>query len=210
MKTKSKKIGRRNFIKGLGSVAVGSLIIPKVLRGNEELKIAKRHIILPPGAINKDNLNRYCTACHLCVTRCPEKILKPARLEYGLKGIQQPIIEYKVGFCRFDCIECGRVCPTGAIRGFDTLKEKRHTQIGIAKYNKEFCQINELGITCRKCLEMCPVNAVRMVEGDAADTLIPSVDVSKCIGCGACEYYCPTSFDRKAIWVDGLEKHKKI
>jgi ferredoxin len=224
------QLERRKIIIGLGSLAVGSMIIPKVLVGNETLSIEnktkniKRNPILPPGAVSLDYLNRHCTSCHLCVSRCPEKILQPAKLEYGLKGIMQPTIKYNNGFCEYDCIECQKVCPTRAIKPIEdseehnrrdqnelnAIKNKQDLQIGIAKYDKKLCQINDLGVNCGKCMEVCSKGAINMVEGGKNGALIPLVDDKKCIGCGACEYYCPTLNDKKAIWIDGIEVHKRL
>lgn len=243
-KSEKPQLEKRKFIIGLGSVVAGSLLIPKALSEIKTKKetisqndnvilpdIQHRHPIMPPGAINMDNLNRHCSACHLCISRCPEKILKPAKLEYGLKGIMQPTINYNDGFCEYDCIECLRVCPTGAIRPMKEdnhnkqnhneiyhIKEKQRIQIGIARYRNDYCQVNSMKINCGKCAFDCPTGAISMVNNtknkEQSNTknnlLVPLIDESKCIGCGACEYYCPTSLEKKAIWVDGLKEHKKI
>ena len=43
---------------------------------------------------------------------------------------------------------------------------------------------------CTACLNVCPVNAIRMVE-DSEGFLYPEIDKSKCIDCGACSRICP-------------------
>jgi ferredoxin len=219
-------VKRRKLIIGLSSFAVSSLFISKKLLGTELIQPdnnTKRQPISPPGTISADNLHKYCTACHLCVSRCPQKIIKPAGLEYGLKGIMQPRLDYNDGYCRFNCIECAKVCPNGAIRRYeevvhnhrnhneiDVIKVKQHIQIGIAKFNSSLCQVNSLGINCGKCALDCPTKAITMIKNIKNNLLIPSIDINKCIGCGICEYYCPTSIEKKAIWVDGLKIHKRI
>ena len=41
----------------------------------------------PPGSISHKNLLQHCTSCHLCISKCPSHVLKPAGLEYGIGGI---------------------------------------------------------------------------------------------------------------------------
>jgi polyferredoxin len=204
---------RRQLLFGVSALLFAGTL-PKLLKaGNIEASLEpslqNRHPILPPGAMNIYHFNQVCASCHLCINRCPQRILKPAKMEYGLKGIMQPTLNYANGFCEYDCKVCSQVCPNRAIIMFRTLIDKQRTQIGIATYNSTKCQVNTMGLNCIICANNCPVKAISMVPGKK-DLLIPSIDKSKCIGCGACEYYCPTESKNKAIWVEGLKVHKKI
>ena len=51
---------------------------------------------------------------------------------------------------------------------------------------------------------MCSVGAIMMVESDGGR--IPAVNEELCIGCGACEQYCPVR-PISAITVNGREVH---
>jgi NAD-dependent dihydropyrimidine dehydrogenase PreA subunit len=42
-------------------------------------------------------------------------------------------------------------------------------------------------IGCKKCLSVCPQNAITIVDGKAV------IDKQKCIGCGRCLRVCPAS-----------------
>lgn len=43
---------------------------------------------------------------------------------------------------------------------------------------------------CRNCENICPVNAIKMIENQEG-FLIPIIDKEKCINCGACDKKCP-------------------
>lgn len=157
--------------------------------------------IAPPGAISFDHLREKCISCHLCVSKCPSHVIKPAFLEYGLGGIMQPKLFFDRGFCNYDCTFCGDVCPTGAILPL-TKEEKNHTQMGKVKFIMENCIVYYDETSCGACSEHCPTQAVRMVPYKGVLT-IPETDTSICVGCGGCEYVCP-AIPFKAIYVEGL------
>ena len=71
--------------------------------------------VAPPGAGSIGHLLHHCTACHLCVAKCPQHVLKPAFLEYGVKGMFAPVMDFTNTFCNYDCTVCSEVCPNGAI-----------------------------------------------------------------------------------------------
>jgi formate hydrogenlyase subunit 6/NADH:ubiquinone oxidoreductase subunit I len=195
---------RRSFLVVLSGLLTP--LLPISLKSKESEQILS---VLPPGAKSRKNFNLSCTSCHLCISRCPSKILTPSKNELGVKNIGQPFLDYEKGYCGYDCIECIQVCPTGALRITGTLIDKQQTQIGIAVYRSNLCHINSKKISCQMCSQNCPTGAITMKK-NANNLLIPSINISKCIGCGACQYYCPTSADNKAIYVNGLETHKKI
>ena len=161
--------------------------------------------VSPPGSRSVEHFTSTCTACHLCVSACPTRVLAPALLQYGVFGILQPTLEYRSGFCNYDCVICGEVCPTGAILPLP-LEEKKLVQLGIAKFVKENCIVETEGTDCGACSEHCPTKAVNMVPYKGK-LVIPEMKPDYCIGCGACEHACPTK-PYKAIYVDGNPVHK--
>jgi ferredoxin len=210
---------RRQFLQTsamFGMVATASVILPKsTLRASDDrikpLTSPDKHTpVTPPGARSQHHLLSHCTSCHLCIDRCPNKCLVPAKFEYGIGGVMQPTMDYENGFCVYDCKICSEVCPNNAIGSFETLAEKQHTQIGIAKYKPDICQVNTMNVSCGKCAEECPTGAIHLVQNGSSESMIPVVDEHKCIGCGMCEYVCPTPILRKAIRVDGCKEHKRI
>lgn len=172
-----------------------------------EQKVYKRqHALSPPGSLSHKHLSQHCTSCHLCINRCPSKILKPSLLEYGLEGVMQPVISYEDNYCEFGCTTCADVCPNGAIKPI-TVEQKQRTQIGHAVFVAENCIVNTQQIKCGACSRKCPVNAITMIEGTSNGLKTPSIDINKCIGCGACEYICPTQ-PYRGIYVEGNAIHQ--
>ncbi|MDR2131630.1 MAG: 4Fe-4S dicluster domain-containing protein [Odoribacteraceae bacterium] len=160
----------------------------------------KKEPIAPPGALSRDHLLHHCTSCHLCVSKCPSRVLKPAFLEYGLAGMMQPVVYYEKGFCNYNCTICGEVCPNGAIHTLSAA-EKQMTQIGHVVLVEELCVVMTDGTSCGACSEHCPTQAVTMIPHEGGLTR-PKVDASICVGCGGCEYICPVR-PLRAIYVEG-------
>ena len=159
----------------------------------------------PPGSHSIRRFSRRCISCHLCVSRCPTGVLQPSLFEYGISGLMQPTMDYKLGFCEYECNECSRVCPTGAIMPV-LLAEKKSIQIGRMKFVRDRCIVETNGTACGACAEVCPTHSVYMVPYN--DTLdIPETDDASCIGCGNCEFSCPARPDR-AIYVIGESLHR--
>ncbi len=163
--------------------------------------------IAPPGALSFDHLREKCISCHLCVSKCPSHVIKPAFLEYGLGGVMQPKLYFDNGFCNYNCTVCGDVCPTGALIPL-TVEEKNHTQMGKVNFIIENCIVYYDETSCGACSEHCPTQAVHMVP--YKDNLtIPETDPSICVGCGGCEYVCP-AIPYKAIYIEGLAQQNTI
>ncbi len=213
-------LGKRGFIAGM--VAAGAWLMGfrskpdgDTLVAHKEIiatkpstvKIIREHPVTPPGSLSTDHFNSYCTACTLCVSACPTNVLQPSFLEYGLIGMMQPRMDYWSGFCNYDCKICTEVCPTGAIQLVEEIKEKQTIQMGIAQFVKENCIVHTEKTECGACSENCPTKAVDMVPYEDTGLVIPEVTDDICIGCGACEFACPT-VPYKAIYVEGNPEHK--
>ena len=162
--------------------------------------------ILPPGAGSAENLHAKCTACNLCVSKCPTHVLQPAVWEYGLQGIMQPTLKFNKGYCLYDCHLCGEVCPTGAINLLGR-EEKKMTRLGHAIFRKDKCVITTDGRECGNCAEHCPAEAIKMVRSAVDRKLYPQIEKALCIGCGKCEYLCPAK-PEKAMVVKGFNQHR--
>ncbi|HOW26746.1 MAG TPA: 4Fe-4S dicluster domain-containing protein [Bacteroidales bacterium] len=161
--------------------------------------------VSPPGSISHHHFVNACTGCFLCVSACPTQVLQPRLAAYGWQGLFQPVMDYKVSFCNYDCVVCTKVCPAAALLPL-TIDEKKQVQMGKARFIKRECVVFTKNTACGACSEHCPTKAVQMVPYQQGLT-IPEVNPDICIGCGACEYACPT--DPKAIVVDANTVHLK-
>jgi ferredoxin len=159
----------------------------------------------PPGSRGLERYLGACTACGLCVSACPSKVLQPALGELGLRGLFVPRLDYAVSYCQYECSACLELCPSGALERLG-LERKKLTKIGDASLVKDRCIVFTDKTKCGACAERCPTGAVRMVE---APTGIPEplFTSSICIGCGACHFACPARPER-AISVSGLALHR--
>lgn len=163
--------------------------------------------ITPPGSYSLANMAKHCTGCQLCVSECPNGVLRPST---DITRLMQPESSYERGFCRPECTRCSEVCPTGAIKLIDKA-QKSSIQIGHAVWIKKNCVPITDGVACGNCARHCPTGAISMIPYQTKDgeVQIPSVDEARCIGCGACENLCPAS-PFSAIYVEGHEVHKTI
>ncbi|PKP06177.1 MAG: hydroxyacid dehydrogenase [Bacteroidetes bacterium HGW-Bacteroidetes-5] len=146
--------------------------------------------IAPPGAVSIDHLKRNCTACYACVSACPNNIIQPASMEYGLDGVLLPVLSFKHHFCGYECNMCTTVCPNDALKPM-SIEDKQLSQIGEAQFFLEKCIVHTDGTDCGACDEHCPTKAITMVPYGEGSLYIPSLNVDICIGCGGCEYICP-------------------
>ena len=164
--------------------------------------------LTPPGSLSFQNLATRCTGCQLCVSECPNQVLRPSS---DLLHLMLPEMSYEHGYCRPECTRCSQVCPAGAIKEIDKI-EKTSVQIGHAVWIKKNCVVLTDEVECGNCARHCPSGAIEMVqldENDEESPLIPAINEAACIGCGACEYVCP-SRPFSAIYVEGHEVHRKI
>lgn len=197
---------RRVFI--FGSIAaVGSVLL--ALNSNVRNFVnnysAKNSLpITPPGSLSVSRFTQTCSACHLCVSRCPTKVITPTFTAYGITGLMQPKMDYEKSFCDYECNICGKICPTGAIMPL-ALAEKKLTQLGVADLLKDKCIVYTKNENCGACLEVCPTHTLYSLNKN--NILYPETDTQYCIGCGACERACPTN--PKSIIVKPNLIHKK-
>lgn len=206
---------RREFIIA-GAAFAGSSLLAKAQKTTdgglaviEDKKVSKRKVkLVPPGAQSLKNFTQHCTACQLCVSKCPNEVLRPSM---SIEGFMQPEMDFERGYCRPECTDCSSVCPTGAIKPI-SWEEKCATQIGHAVWIPQNCVVNTDGVECGNCARHCLVGAITMVPSDPSNPespKIPAVDETRCIGCGACENLCPAR-PFSAIYVESHDVHRLV
>lgn len=203
---------RRSFLSATAVLAATSVVkaqekkVDGGLAVIEDKKIPVRAtLIVPPGAWSARHFAQHCTACQLCVSACPNNVLRPSTEPARL---MQPEMSYERGYCRPECTRCSDVCPAGAIRPI-TIEEKSSARIGHAVWIRKNCIPLTDGVECGNCARHCPSGAILMVPSDSEDpnsVRIPVVNAERCIGCGACENLCPAR-PFSAIYVEGHTMH---
>ena len=174
---------RRRFFTVTALVAVNSVLKAQKKKGDgglatiEDKKIPERSTpIVPPGSLGIRHLTQHCTACQLCVSVCPNQVLRPSA---DLMKLMQPEMAYERGYCRPECTKCSEVCPAGAIRPI-TKADKSSIQIGHAVWAKKNCIPLTDGMECGNCARHCPSGAITMVLSDAEDDKSPKIPGCQC------------------------------
>ncbi len=169
--------------------------------------------IRPPGALHEPYFLDRCIKCGECMKACPTGVLRPAFDEAGLNGMWTPVMDMERGYCEYNCVMCGQVCPTGAIERL-TIAEKTGAEtgepvkVGNAFIDRSRCLPWSFGRNCMVCEEVCPVSpkaifreTVTMeIDGKKVELHRPRIDPERCIGCGLCQHECPVN-DLAAIRV---------
>lgn len=188
---------------GVGTALVTCLGLKGNTREGGAGGVMDPSLVRPPGSLTEYRFLRTCVGCGECMKACPTNTLQPAGLAAGFSAVFTPVMVPRRGPCDTTCNTCGRVCPTGAIRGLD-LDEKRHAKVGTAQVLKHRCIAWESGKSCLVCDEVCPYGAVSLERVPDIPVAVPVVDERKCNGCGFCEHFCPV-YPTAAIVVDPMD-----
>ncbi|MBO4978012.1 MAG: 4Fe-4S binding protein [Muribaculaceae bacterium] len=188
--------GRRSFLVGtaIAGAALAVSAADKTTDGGLSPLLAKQprrglRRPVPPGAPSLAWLTARCTACQLCVSACPQGIIKP---DTSAASFMQPRLIFTGGYCLPGCTRCSEVCPTGALKPL-TADVKAMTSIGTAIVDADACLMAQ-GVDCGNCARRCPAGAITIITGPDGRRR-PVVDESRCIGCGSCEYHCPVGLN---------------
>ena len=159
----SPDLSRRGFI---AAGFTGLLAMPafKLLNAGTD----SEGIIRPPGALPEKEFTKRCIKCGQCMRLCPTNVIQPAGLEAGLTNLWTPTMNNRIGTsgCQLDCVACGFVCPTAAIRpltlaeklGKGKFADKGPEKIGTAFFDRAKCLPWAFNIPCIVCEENCPVS----------------------------------------------------
>ena len=125
-------------------------------------------LIRPPGALAEADFLARCIKCGQCMRVCPTNVIHPALLEAGLEGLWTPRLDFRIGTsgCQHNCIACGQLCPTAAIRplslderlGRNDFSGRGALRIGTAFVDRGRCLPWAMDTPCIVCQENCPVS----------------------------------------------------
>lgn len=145
-------------------------------------------LLRPPGARTESAFLAACVRCGQCVEVCPFDTLKLADLGQGLSS-GTPWVDSRQIPCYLckgeDELLCIAVCPTQAL---EPVAEHKEIRMGLAVIDTELCFAHH-GVICRSCFQACPFPFEAIVFDE---TLRPVVVEDVCIGCGLCDFACPT------------------
>ncbi len=177
---------RRHALAGIGAVTgVGLGLLFRTTRS----KGWETCLLRPPGALAEPDFLAACIRCGQCVEACPFGTL---HLAVGLAAEianGTPYVDPRTVPCYlcqgYDTLRCIASCPTTAL---ETVPDPRDVRMGTATIDESTC-LPYKGVACRVCWHACPFpnEAIRF------DPLLrPVVDKDHCVGCGLCDYACPT------------------
>lgn len=125
-------------------------------------------VVRPPGALAEDDFLKRCIKCGQCMRACPTNVIHPAGMQAGWEGLWTPVLDFRVGTsgCQYNCIACGHVCPTAAIRpitldekhGKNDFAEAGPVSLGTAFVDRGRCLPWAMDRPCIVCQENCPVS----------------------------------------------------
>ena len=141
-------------------------------------QLPERNVPLKPaGSVSLKHFSARCTACQLCVTECPQHVLRPSQ---SLSTLMQPEMGFEKGYCPVDCNRCSSVCPTGAIKPIETA-QKSAISIGHAVTVAGNCLLSQ-GVECNACSRHCPAAAISIQSDAATGHSRIAVNETRCIG----------------------------
>lgn len=158
---------------------------------------AEKTLLRPPGALPETLFLETCLRCGNCVDSCPADAIQPLQSDQSTL-VRTPHIDPNFQPCVVcDTLECMQVCPSGALQKLSV----HEVQIGLAEVNYDVC-LRSNGVDCRDCIDYCPIGeqAIRLNVDEQVEVLS-----SGCIGCGVCQYQCPTT--PKSITVQFIQEY---
>jgi polyferredoxin/formate hydrogenlyase subunit 6/NADH:ubiquinone oxidoreductase subunit I len=163
-------LSRREWITALVS---GMVAIPLIRLDGSLADNWNPGVIRPPGSLDETRFLARCTKCGQCMRICPTNIIQPAGLSAGLEGIWTPVLNFRIGTsgCQPNCVACGNLCPTAAIRpitlderlGRDPFGSQGPIRLGTAFVNRGRCLPWAMNRPCIVCQENCPVSPKAIV-----------------------------------------------
>jgi polyferredoxin len=188
--------------RGLVAAGAGLLLVSMWEVGGLAGSNRNANLIRPPGALDEDRFLARCIRCGQCMRICPGNIIQPAVLEAGIQGLWSPAVNYRIGVsgCQPNCVACGQVCPTAAIRPL-SLEEKLGTgefadqgpiRMGTAFVDRSRCLPWTMDRPCLVCHELCPVSPKAIFTRTVFETIRGGQELPARVLSKGVDLYAPT------------------
>jgi len=139
----------------------------------------------PPGAIAESRFNETCQRCSACVDVCPADAIFSLSDNAG-SSAGTPVIDPDHAACVVcEGLQCTHVCPSGALL---PVMKPSEIRMGIAEVYSSAC-VRSQNEACTLCVDRCPLGAAAIRFNDDG----PPEVLDGCVGCGVCQFYCPTT-----------------
>ncbi len=174
----SPDLTRREFMVSTlsGAVAISTLRVSGSTGPNWNPQL-----IRPPGSLPESEFLTRCIKCGQCMRICPTNVIHPAGFDLGLEGLWTPVLNFRIGTsgCQHNCIACGNLCPTAAIRpisldermGKSQFSDKGPISIGTAFIDRGRCLPWAMDTPCIVCQENCPVSPKAIITREFFSTI---------------------------------------
>lgn len=182
---------------------------------------AETDVLRPPGAIEEKAFLSLCARCGRCIPVCPNSALQLQGLENGPENLMTPKLVPSKGHCIMPingCQNCIEACPAKVmqplqIQGLPTGELSKVMKIGTAALDTSTCIPYALKQPCLACWEICPVVGAITIQGGkgqgkGGSIRKPTFHGDVCVGCGACEFACPTSPKSVRVSAAGAKRTK--
>jgi MauM/NapG family ferredoxin protein len=190
------KSGSASSRRGFFQEAVGRTVRPLAEYIERRFNIAPdRTYLRPPGAIDEKSFLDTCYRCGSCIDECPANAIFALDKDAGEAGGTPTIDPERVACVLCDGLKCTYACPSGALL---SVSVPHRVRMGLAEVYRPLC-VRTQGEACTLCVDKCPLGAAAIRFNDAGP---PEVLSPGCVGCGLCQFHCPTS--PKAIVVKPL------
>jgi len=177
-------IWRRDFLRQAAGTAT---VVVAGAYGLLRASPARARLFLrPPRALPESEFAATCVGCGKCFEACRNGCIE-LLTDAGMANLHTPAIFPRRKGCTL-CMECVRVCPTGALRPLEAGAEVNRStvEMGVAELQTGVC-FSYNGRTCGVCYKACPLPGKAMTIGLYEQ---PTVHPEACVGCGLCEQAC--------------------
>ena len=171
-------VSRRGFVLSLAS---GIFAVPAVRLSNKLGSNWHHKLIRPPGALPEEEFLKRCIKCGQCMRACPTNVIQPGGIQPGLENLWTPVLNNRIGSsgCQLNCVACGQMCPTSAIRpitlaekhGLGDFAEAGPIKIGTAFFDRNRCLPWAMDKPCIVCEENCPVSPKAIYTQECFNTV---------------------------------------